>query len=91
MPSVERWVDGEDGYFYWTEPLEVKDKTDPLFDQIKMPTGLEGEEEAAPIVVTAEAVQAQGARLSWDAVNEMTVADIQAWFATCMPAETPEP
>ena len=87
----EGWVDGGDGYFYWTEPLEVKDKTDPLFDQIKMPTGLVGGEEAAPIVVTAEAVQAQGAKPSWDAVNKMTVAEIQAWFATCMPAETDEP
>ena len=73
----EGWVDGEDGYFYWTEPLDVKDKTAPLFDQIKMPTGLEGGEEAAPIVVTAEAVQAQGAKPSWDAVNEMTVAEFQ--------------
>lgn len=87
----EGWVDGEDGYFYWTTPLAVDAVTAPLFDQIKMPTGLEGKEKAAPIVVTAEAVQAQGARPGWDAVNEMTVADIQAWFATCMPAETPEP
>ena len=85
------WVDGEDGYFYWTAPLDVKAKTAPLFDQIKMPTGLVGGEEAAPIVVTAEAVQAQGAKPSWDAVKEMTVAEIQAWFATCMPAETDEP
>ena len=89
----EGWVDGGDGYFYWTEPLDVKDKnkTAPLFDQIKMPTGLVGGEEAAPIVVTAEAVQAQGAKPSWDAVKEMTVAEIRAWFATCMPAETDEP
>ena len=85
------WVDGKDGYFYWTAPLDVKAKTAPLFDQIKMPTGLVGGEEAAPIVVTAEAVQAQGAKPSWDAVNKMTVAEIQEWFATCMPAETDEP
>ena len=90
----EGWVAGGDGYFYWTKPLDVikdKNKTAPLFDQIKMPTGLVGGEEAAPIVVTAEAVQAQGAKPSWDAVNKMTVAEIQAWFATCMPAETDEP
>lgn len=93
----EGWVDGNDGYFYWTEPLVVKgtendswngglaSKTTPLFDQIKMPTGLTGNEDAQPIVVTAQAVQAQGAKApNWAAVKEMTLAEIQAWFATCM-------
>ena len=35
------------------------------------------------IVVTAYAVQAQGARPSFTAVQAMTVADIAAWFTTC--------
>lgn len=87
----EGWVDGNDGYFYWSEPLEISEKTAALFDQIKMPVGLTGNEDAEPIVVTAEAVQAQGARPGYAAVEEMTVAEIQAWFATCMPAETPAP
>lgn len=92
----EGWVLHTDGYFYWTKPLVVKgtendswnnglaSKTTPLFDQIKMPTGLTGGEEAQPIVVTAEAVQAQGAKNpNWAAVKGMTVAEIAAWFTTC--------
>lgn len=95
----EGWVDGGDGYFYWTKPLVVKgtendewnqglvSKTTPLFDQIKMPTGLTGNEETQDIVVTAQAVQAQGAKApNWAAVKGMTLAEIQAWFTTCMPA-----
>ena len=99
----EGWVDGKDGYFYWTKPLAARgteddewnqglvSKTAPLFDQIKMPVGLVGGEEAEPIVVAAQAVQAQGARASWADVKEMEVAEIQAWFNTVMPAEAPNP
>ncbi|MBS6396746.1 MAG: SipW-dependent-type signal peptide-containing protein [Clostridiales bacterium] len=100
----EGWVDGNDGYFYWSEPLVVKgtendewnqgltSKTTALFDQIKMPTGLTGDEETKDIVVTAQAVQAQGAKApNWAAVKGMTVAEIQAWFSTVMAAETPNP
>ena len=70
-------------------------KTTPLFDQIKMPIGLTGEEETKDIVVTAQAVQAQGAKApNWAAVKGMTLPEIKAWFATCMPASntpaTPE-
>lgn len=102
----EGWVDGNDGYFYWNEPLVVKgteseswnsglvSKTNPLFDQIKMPTGLIGDEETEDIVVTAQAVQAQGAKApNWAAVKGMTLAEIQAWFTTCgmdNSTETPE-
>lgn len=100
----EGWADGGDGYFYWSKPLVVKgtendewnqglaSKTTALFDQIKMPTGLTGNEETQDIVVTAQAVQAQGAKASnWAAVKGMTVAEIQAWFNTVMAAETPNP
>ncbi len=80
----DNWVDGEDGYFYYTKVLAVGETTDALFDQIVMPTGLTGGEEADPIVVTAQAVQAQGARPSFSAVQQMTVAEIAAWFTTCM-------
>lgn len=105
----EGWKLHSDGYFYWTKPLIVKGteietwntgldyKTTPLFHQIKMPTGLTGGETATPIVVTAEAVQAQGAAPSWSkpvngqpAVKDMSVAQIAAWFNTCMPSGTGE-
>ena len=63
--------------------LEEGETTDALFDQIVMPIGLTGNETAAPITVTAEAVQAQGAKPSFSAVEQMTVEEIAAWFTTC--------
>ena len=57
--------------------------TDALFDQIVMPTTLTGNEEAQPINVVAQAVQAQGAKASWADVQNMTVEEIAAWFTTC--------
>lgn len=96
------WEKHTDGYFYWTKPLVVKgtegetwnaglvSKTTPLFNQIKMPTGLTGGETATDVVVTAQAVQAQGATPSWSnsvngqpAVKDMSVAQIAAWFTAC--------
>ena len=65
------------GYFYYTKVLAVNEATPALFDQIVMPTGLTG------ITVTAEAVQAQGAKPSFTAVQAMTVEEIAAWFTTC--------
>ena len=52
--------DGE--YYYYMEPLEVGEYTDALFDQVVMPTDLENGDATTEydIVVTAEAVQAQG-------------------------------
>ncbi|MDD6143832.1 MAG: hypothetical protein PUD16_10120, partial [bacterium] len=64
--------------------LAVREKTDALFDQIVMPTGLtNGYDGNYSIVVNAEAVQAQGAKAKWDDVQTMTVAEIAAWFKTC--------
>ncbi len=77
------WVLHTDGYFYYTKVLAVGETTDALFDQIVMPTGLTGGETAEDIVVTAQAVQAQGAKPSFAAVETMTVAEIAAWFTTC--------
>lgn len=77
------WVKNSDGYFYYTKVLAVGETTDALFDQIVMPTGLTGGEAAKDIVVTAQAVQAQGAKPSFAAVEAMTVAEIAAWFTTC--------
>lgn len=77
------WALHTDGYFYYTKVLAVREKTDALFDQIVIPFALENSEKTENIVVTAEAVQAQGARPSFTAVQAMTVEEIAAWFATC--------
>lgn len=81
----DNWVLHTDGYFYYNKVLAVGATTDALFDQIVIPTDLEnGDAETEfDVVVTAEAVQAQGAQPSWAAVQTMTVADIAAWFTTC--------
>lgn len=77
------WVLHTDGYFYYTKVLNINESTTALFDQIVMPTGLTGGETTKPITVTAEAVQAQGAKPSFAAVETMTVEEIAAWFTTC--------
>ena len=89
------WVKHTDGYYYYTKVLAAGETTDALFDQIVIPKNLEnykedgegsGIGEDAPeyqIDITAYAVQAQGARPSFSAVQAMTVAEIAAWFTTC--------
>jgi len=79
------WVLHSDGYYYYTKVLAAGETTDALFDQIVIPTGLtNGDGEAEfDIDVTAYAVQAQGAKPSWSAVQTMTVDEIAAWFTTC--------
>lgn len=78
------WSKGTDGYFYYDTVLDTGDATDALFDQIVMPTGLTGEEtNIKPIVVTAQAVQAQGAAETEADVADMTVEEIAAWFTKC--------
>lgn len=81
----DNWVKHTDGYYYYNEVLAVGATTDALFDQIVIPTGLKnGDAETEfNVVVSAEAVQAQGAKASWSAVQSMNVAEIAAWFATC--------
>ena len=79
----ENWVLHTDGYFYYTKVLTINETTDALFDQIVMPTGLTGNETTLPIPVTAQAVQAQGAKPSFAAVQAMSVEEIAAWFTTC--------
>lgn len=79
------WVLHTDGYYYHTAVLAAGETTDALFDQIVIPTGLtngDGNTEY-DIDVYAEAVQAQGAKPSWSAVQSMTVEEIAAWFTTC--------
>lgn len=81
----DNWVLHTDGYFYYNKVLAVGATTDALFDQIVIPTDLENGDADTEfnVVVTAEAVQAQGAKASWAAVQNMTVAEIAAWFTTC--------
>lgn len=72
-------------YIYYTSVLQAGDTTGtPAFTQIHIPTtvtnGFDGNYD---VVVTAEAVQAQGAKPSWADVQEMTVAEIADWFDTC--------
>lgn len=86
----DNWVKGTDGYFYYNKVLAVGATTDALFDQIVIPTDLtNGDAQTAfNVVVSAEAVQAQGAKASYAEVEKMTVEEIAAWFTTCMPADT---
>ena len=90
----ENWVDGEDGYFYYTKVVtyegddyntDLAVKTTALFEQIRMPVELKGDEETKAIKVSAEAVQAQGASAKWSEVKSMGLDAIKAWFTTCMP------
>lgn len=79
------WVLGDDGYFYYTKVLAAEASTSALFDQIRIPTSVtNGFDGNYDVVVTAEAVQAQGAKPSFTAVEAMTPAEIAAWFTTCM-------
>lgn len=79
----ENWVAHTDGYFYYTKVLAAGATTDALFDQIAMPFELTNGADTEGIVVTAYAVQAQGARPSFSAVQSMTVEEIAAWMNTC--------
>lgn len=77
-----------EGYYYYKGVLAVGEDTTPVFDQIVIPatlTNVDGEEytDSYDIDVYAQAVQAQGAKPSFSAVEAMTVAEIAAWFTTC--------
>lgn len=79
------WELGADGYFYYKHVLPAGETTKTaLFDQIRIPTSVtNGFDGSYDVIVSAEAVQAQGARPSFSAVEAMTVAEIAAWFTTC--------
>ena len=74
-----------DGYFYYTKVLAVNETTDALFDQIVIPTDVTNGDAATEykLDVKAYAVQAQGAKPSWSAVQAMSVEEIAEWFNTC--------
>lgn len=93
------WEDGGDGYFYYKKILypDIPYYSDitlyprtsaALFDHVVIPTAITNGDGTTPknIVVTAEAVQAQGALgLNWAGVQGMDLAQIKTWFATCIP------
>lgn len=80
----DKWVE-YNGYYYYHGVLAKDAKTDALFDQIVIPTDVtNGYDGTYTLTVKAEAVQAQGARPSFSAVEAMTVEEIAAWFGTCM-------
>ena len=83
------WQLHSDGYFYYTKVMQPGDVTDALFEQIVIPVELTNGVEPAPIVVTAYAVQAQGARPSFTAVEAMKVEEIAEWMDTCLTANQP--
>ena len=75
----EGWVE-YDGYFYYLTAVEGGKQTTALFDQIVIPTDVvnDGTGDGYDIVITAHAVQAQGATFE-DAANP-TVEELDAWF-----------
>lgn len=58
--GADWYQDGD--YYYYMMPLDLNASTSPLFNQVVMPTDLKNGDGVTPydIVVTAEAVQAQG-------------------------------
>ena len=92
-----KWADGyntaqwvyHNGYYYYmvngSGVMQPGTKSAPLFDQIVIPTGLTNGDATTlhNVVVTAEAVQAQGAKASFAQVEAMTVTEIADWFTTC--------
>lgn len=80
----DNWELYTDGYYYYTKVLQMGETTDALFDQIVLSTETTNGDAETPynIVVTAEAIQAQGAAVQWSRVESMTVAEIAAWFTS---------
>lgn len=79
----DNWEYNEaDGYFYYNKVLGLDETTDALFDQVVLSTETTNNDAQTPydIVVTAEAIQAQGAAVQWSRVETMTVAEIANWF-----------
>ncbi len=72
-------------YFYYTKVVPAGEKTTAVFDSIVIPTALTNGDAKTEfsVDVFAEAVQAQGAKPSWSAVQSMTAEEIAAWFGTC--------
>lgn len=78
----EKWVKHTDGYYYYNEAVAPGATTEKLFKSFTLSTETENataENAAQHILVSAEAVQSQGAPF-----EAFTVEAAAAWFATCM-------
>ena len=86
--NTDQWVYYNGYYYYMVNGCGVMQpgtKSESVFDQIVIPTGLTNgnAETEFNVHVIAQAVQAQGAKPSWAAVQTMTLAEIAAWFTNC--------
>ncbi len=84
----DNWkYNAEDGYYYYEKVLNPEEKTDALFDQVVLSTETTNDDATTPydIVVTAEAIQAQGAAVQWNRVEKMNMGEIANWFLTKEP------
>ncbi len=74
----DNWT-ARDGVYYYQSILDPDATTDALFDEIRLdPATTNGTGEEMNIVITAEAVQAEGF------TGTLTPESIAAWFETCM-------
>lgn len=80
------WVDGGDGYFYYTLPLDTNASTDALFDQVVLGTNVTDDYsgDKKHIDVKVEAVQAQGIFTKYDdmkdGIDENELGTVKAFF-----------
>lgn len=86
--NTNQWVYHNGYYYYMVNDCGVMQpgtKSEPVFDQIVIPTGLTNgnAETEFNVHVIAQAVQAQGAKASFSQVKAMTVAEIADWFTNC--------
>ena len=81
--DTKNWTKVGD-YYYFNKVVAAGKDTTELFTHIVMPTNLtNGFDGKYDVKVTAEAVQAQGARPSFDTVEKMTPAEMADWFTVC--------
>lgn len=74
----DNWT-ARDGVYYYQSILEPTKTTDALFDEIRLdPATTNGTGEEMNIVITAEAVQAEGF------TGTLTPESMADWFAACM-------
>lgn len=90
--DLDNWTEYE-GYYYYTQKnaegkvvgniVDPTETTYPLFNQMVLSTEATEATEGGSVDVSAQAVQAQGAKPSYADVENMTVEEIADWFATC--------
>ncbi len=68
-----KWIDGEDGYYYYTDPVPAGQTTEVFFEEVRfaLEMGNEYQNATANILIDAQAVQT--------ANNGTTVLEAQGW------------